>query len=460
MSALWAQAVPEGSRVDWVKLRSQHESAMQAYAAGKGSFSSAWKATETLESASIKAALAAPVNGISAGSAAAILNDYGFLLSKRSSDEDLMAAEKYLVRAIEIDPNRKLAYLNLADLLRARLRAINTFEEKMRESARIEVLYKKYVSLAGSSNEKIESFLDRNLSKDTAANICVAIADYSNLGRLDELFSPARNVNVGGVRLDIDFTTQGTAHVPYVEARDSASGAIVEDALAIPDEESLWGGDDLGLIVYKNNAQILHYRDLKNPVSTSRVNGDDSDCRFKVEVIETVVSGAENAVLCNDLRDQKDMDVVAIDAPSSISYEQVKEWGYEETSVAATNMLDIANDGDALLIGMMDLVSGAGAGCDARFFEALDAREKKLLKSSRRELLLQMQGISGGGRHFVPHCGNDARFIRYQGKVYYENKPGFWPPRDEREQYHWVRQIRGGQVVDVCKFSFKSIVSP
>src|SRR5262249_28486946 len=287
--------------VDWAALDAAHRAAMDRYnqELQEGNPVPHVFSIKRLEEAGIRQALQAPVEGISAQRAAAIFNDYGFLASKSGAEST--SAEPALRRAMELDPNRALAALNLADVLRGRLPTLTDPSAKQRQMFEIQALYSKYLELGGKSYARIESFMKGNRAQTGDGDICTAIARYANAGRLQEWVSQsATNIKAGDRRIDIAFATEGTAHVPVMYAFDAATDfPLDEDAISVPVDD-LWGGDELGLIVYGDTAHILHYRDFRHPVATRSLSGDQA-CRFKTHTVERVGPGVVEPELCRSL---------------------------------------------------------------------------------------------------------------------------------------------------------------
>src|SRR5262249_54136610 len=148
-----------GAAVDWAALDAAHRAAMDRYnqELQEGKSVPYLFAITHLEEAGVRQALQGTVAGISAQRAAAIFNDYGSLASK--SGVESTSAEHALRRALELDPNRALAALNLADLLRRRLSALTDASAKQRLVSEIQTLYSKYLELGGKTNSRIEAFM-------------------------------------------------------------------------------------------------------------------------------------------------------------------------------------------------------------------------------------------------------------------------------------------------------------
>lgn len=449
--------VPVPPSADWKALDEAHRVAKAAYDEDlrKSAILPYLRAVNYLQDAGILRALDAPVEGTSAKRAALILNDFGFWASKDAFRAP--QAERALRRAVSLDPRRAVAWLNLGDLLRDRLSALTSFSAKQELASEIRSCYRKYLELGGKSSAHIEAFVKE--PSGGAGDVCSAVAAYANAGRLKELVSSsASGVRMGGRRVDLYFVTEGTAHVPTVYAFDSTNDfPLKEDVIAVPGSDRFWGGDELGLVVYGDAMQVLHYRDFRHPVTTSLLTGDRA-CRFTTKTIEKAGRDAAEPSLCRSLIDGKGPPTVEFTTPAPIQHDAVKK-RYAETDAANMRRLDFANDGTPVNLVELQFVSGAGAGCDASFYDVVDEAGRNLASGPTHDLLMKLQDVDPSSRYYA-RCGNKPRFFVYRGKTYFENKPAKWPPVDKGSQYHEIHRIEQGKVVEVCGFTFETVVCP
>ncbi|MGL5631526.1 MAG: hypothetical protein ACRDD3_04110, partial [Azovibrio sp.] len=439
--------------VDWKRLSEAQNAALKTYGSKDGDESSReWAAIQKFDEAGVVLALDAKVEGISDQAAAAILNDYGFLLAKPYLRKNPYI-EALLRRAITLDPNRTPAYLNLADQLRDSLPEI--YDWKKKEAARVEAEqhYRKYLALGGKRTARITAFLQDPSGKNPSKDICSAITAYTNAGRLGELVSDrAINIPKGDKRFDFVFATEGTAHVPVFYVFNATDDTPTNgETFSSPGAGDLWGGDNLGLVVFQNQVHILHYRDFQHPVASMSLSGDES-CNFKVTTIEKIGSKALEPALCAQLSAGKCPAPFEFSGTAQISPTDVIE-KYKETGIEGTKKIDVANDGKPINIGAFTLESGAGSGCGEMFFDQLNTSGNQFESGPKQSLLMALQQANPSSRYPV-RCGNNPKFFEYQGKIYFENKPSTWPPVDKYQEYHRVARINDGKVEDVCDFSF------
>lgn len=449
--------------VDWGALHATYREAMDKFSIASrerhagAEVTAKWNAARQLEMAGVAAALDAPLHGIAPRQAAAMFNDYGYLASASST-----VAERALRRAIALDPRRGVAYLNLADALRTNLSRFaaggGDFTSRLVE---IEALYRSYLSLGGRTTPSIRRFLrgdpGQGLSDD-----CEAIAAWTNEDRLTEIVSSAAfGVPWKGRRLDLWFTTEGTAHVPTYYAFDSADDRplAVEDTpdlVQVP--EQLWGGDQLGLLTLRGAHYVLHYRDWQHPVAATRLDKAAS-CRFKVRTKERIGPKATDRAMCAAVQAGTAGPTLKFEGAPTMDYAtSSKVW--RESGMQGTRQVDFANDGALEAVAQMELSSGAGPGCAAVFFDLLSPDGSGFADGPKRDLLLELQGVSKPGSGGPPaKCGTLGRFFLRRGQTYFESRSTDWPPIDRWSQYHRVAVVKDGAVNEVCDFRFESSVS-
>jgi len=418
-------------------------------------------ARKLLEQAGVHRALNAPIEGIAPREAAAILNDYAFLIARpwinrTWPDHEPPPVEPYLRRSIELDPERTIAYLNLADLLRNGLGHTIEWAKKSATTAEVEQLYRRYLILGGAANAAIDAFLQGDLGKSNSEEICGTIAAYANVGRLNELvaFRPL-GIAVGTRKLDIVFSEQGTSHSPTATAFDASTGEPIQEFIEIPgDEEHLWGGDQLALVTYHDASQVIHVKDMRHPVSTFLTSGKRA-CAFRAEVQEQIGPRALEPALCRQLAQGKGPKSLVFTKPATMSTEETQS-RYGETEASGLRSFDALNDGKPINVVQLELASGAGAGCGETFYDAVGETGEHFLTTSIHDRLMALQLADPSNRYPTLPCGNAPRFFQYNGKAYFETKPSSWPPASSFEEYHRVRRAERDKAVDVCDFTFRT----
>lgn len=445
---------------DWRKLDATYTSALASYrlALKAGKVLPEWDAAERLEKAGVLQALDAPVQQISARRAAEIFNSYGFLASKTPAPTGLV--EAFYRRAIALDPNHAIAHLNLADHLRAGLAGyVATGGNADARIHEINEHYRSYLQAGGLATARIKAFMKDNWASDRSVE-CNAIASAANTGVLGDWISPVgTNVLWGNKLVDIVFTTEGTAHVPTYYMFDARTDKPLK-SIGLPGSDEdfgyLWGGDFLGLLIFKGRHYILHYRDPHHPVVAVPMDGGNR-CEFSVSTKELASRRAEEPQLCEALHQGRKQANLTFNGVPRMDAEELRNtWG--ESAIDGTRLVDFANDGTSPVVAQISMSSGAGAGCDETFYDLLSADGRRIEIGPKRDLLMQLQGADSGNRYPILPCGNHARFLAYKNQVFFETKPEQWPPIDDWNQYHRVTTVRNGQVREVCSYRFESRV--
>lgn len=450
--------------VDWRPLELAHRAALQSLRSKEtpSRIVEQFDAIRKLEDAGIAAALSAPVAELSTQRAAGILNDYGFLLAK--TDQAPYRAEAALRRALALDPGRALAHLNLADLLRADLGTFAaTGGDVHARNQEIASHYRAYLAAGGTPTAASTSFL----RGDPATGIrqtCARIAAWANAGRLKELVSGIGvDVPWGARRVDLVFSLQGTARVPMIDVTDAVTDQrVTEEQLGVKPGllDGAGGGEELSLLTLDSRRYILRHLNLRQPLEATSTDGEQDgsdDCRFITTTKEAMAAQANEPQLCKALQDPSSVPDIEFDEMASVDPSVVRE-RWRETEIAGTATLDFANSGTAVRVARLNMESSAGTGCMATFYETLDDDAKELRAGRDRDLLIALQG-SRADDGYPATCSNQARFFEHQGRVYFEAKPSSWPLQLAGHEYHRVATVRGGKVLDVCRFSFISTVT-
>jgi hypothetical protein len=447
----WDAAAP--AAVDWSALDAAHRVALVQYRQFMRPGSAARRAPapdvmRSLEEAGVLPALEAPVEGVTRQRAAEILNDYGFWARHGLGRAALV--QKALRRAAELDPGRAIARLNLADWLVGELPRLTDPKVRQASMAEIDALYRRYLGLGGRAAHVRPYLQAAAQARLGSGSACEAIASHANAGRLQDLVAnSATGVAMGGQRLDLAFTTEGTAHAPAVYAFDAATDRQVE--LELFEEHSLWGGDLLGLVTHEEGAHVLHYRDFRHPVRTFSF-GDGPRCAFRATTVERVGPKAKEPALCQALNRGEGPDDLEFTEEPSLVEPTWRDNGSATTySAGFMEPIDLANDGKPVNVVGISHDSTAGPGCTGRYFDVLDADGERLDTGPLHKLITDLQD--------GPWCGNNPRFFQHDGKTYFESRPATWPPQDDADRYHRVARIERGRVIDVCDFRIESRIS-
>jgi len=291
---------------------------------------------------------------------------------------------------------------------------------------------------------------------------CEALADWANAGRLNELLSGVgTNLPWHGRRIDLAFTTEGTAHVPVWHGVDSATDEPVPDAdlPRISGQNDLWGYEDVKLLTYSDRHYVLHDRGPQYPIEAVSLENPGDACRFEVKTTETTGPHVRAPKLCADLQAARVPMLPEQPGPSRVDPRAVME-RWSESDVGGVIQTAFANNGMPFHVARIRLASGAGPGCDAEFFDLLSPDGLSLATGPARERLIALQGFNDPRQYRYPvECGRQSAFFRWQGQVYFDARPMVWPPVSQFDEYHHVTTLRGGQVLEMCDFRFRTVTT-
>lgn len=229
-----------------------------------------------LKAAGIDSVVDNKLSGISDKQLAEILNDYGFLLERSLYSDEEKAISIYK-RAINVDPNRAVAYLNLGDSLRRQLSFVNEFQVKIDQSKEIKAAYVKYKQLTDRSTSDIDNFLSLNIVDNPITDFCKYVSAYNSHERLHEIFGKGESVleESGQNKMRIETGYEGTAHVPVVKLIDIATQKDITETdadvkAANENEDTRWA-QNIRAVPFYDGYHLLYY----NGTLSSRPNSGE-----------------------------------------------------------------------------------------------------------------------------------------------------------------------------------------
>jgi hypothetical protein len=428
---------------DWQRLEDAHRRAlvMLRDAAETDRSFTVVLAMGVMLSAGAEEGLAAPPGDFGARRAAAILNDYGFIIQATTD------AEPYYRRAIALDSTRTVAHLNLADLLNDRSRDAGSVDQSVPLATEAAKEYRRYLALGGRMTPKIRAFLKDGLEAARLGTICDVTARSANDGNLKGFVSNYANgvLTKDGLE-NLAIETTGTAHFPMLLATMSATGmpAIGETELPAGADRLMSRGDNLGLVQYRSSTYVLYYRDPDRPISMVALTpgARPSTCSFSSHTVETVPEKANEPELCRKLLLQRNaLSFIEFTTRAPITGTN----GAGNAFFGSMATMDAFNDGQPINAVEVQYSSSAGAGCDTAAVSLVDAKGEKLELGPKSDLLEKLQQ--------PVRCGGSAHFLSYENKVYVESETKDFP------KLHTVNRIDGNAVVDVCHLDIQTVVS-
>jgi ankyrin repeat protein len=386
----------------------------------------------------------------------------GLHTSDISGDDEAIDAYR---KAIQLDPDRAVAYLNLGDCLRELLSVADSFEEKISLTKEIKLAYMQYKKLHGKSIPVIDSFLALNLVDTPITDFCEYVAAYTNQGRLRGLLLLGSGTSVkkrddqGSMQVEIAY--EGSGHYPHVYFIDSQTGQEIEEQ--IPDNgRDTPLGDEIDIVPFLDGHHLLDhtgdYLVASAPIGLAANTG--KSCGFNVRVTESWDKKGTDTELCRLVLSPRRPSFISFEESNYLNEKALEAAGYPAgwAQEHGSAEVDFDNDGRMETLVRLDYASTAGPGCSYDFFDLLNEEKNGVSSSKRRSLLLKMQGIEHGasGLHPVPHCrGNVTGWFRYKGTTYFETKYPEDQPQNPDQEFHTVSYIKNGKIHKICDARFK-----
>jgi tetratricopeptide (TPR) repeat protein len=479
---LYAGLVGSLAVIDPSKAEATAESLTRAHAAAlrlyqrrdrASQYTSVEDALNILEAGGVRKALEADIQGLSTQRLAGIVNDYGFLLAQQSRFGDAIGVYQ---RAIELDPGRAVAYLNLGDARRALLGEADTWEEKRRLAEQARDNYMTHQKRGGRISAAIDGFLSLNPADTPQATVCEYIAAYANQGRLTETFGSGRRVKraQGKGTIRVELSTQGSARMPFARLIDNEAEQRVPDNDWVKEVSTVESTDEtdddagvnqIAVVLFADGHHLLSYNEGGVLHSSSPIGfGNDRRrrCRFDTQVTEIVGPGSENPGLCRMVLAGRRPPYLEFSESYSVGYQELRAAGYYDTSDVAAGKVDFLNNGKPALVLRLQYAFGGGRGCDYEFFELLEPGGEAISKSRARQQLLDLQGVGVKPhvRHPVPCGGNETGWFTYRGVTFYETRYRDDRPDAGLDKIHRIVFIKDGKPRDACVFDFRLHTTP
>jgi len=412
--------------------------------------------TAALEDADVKELLDDTKAGVvPPGTRIAILNDYGFWLSKTN---DPRISIPVLQKVTELAPARAVAQLNLGDAARSGVAAAETWEQKNKFATIGMKAYSAYQKLARKDAPGAYEFQVLHATGPVSETVCSYVAAFYSHGRQDEMWGYPDPVDIAGdgKQRHVYIFDQGTAHVP----------AIFASTKAVPEEERLngaLGGDgevDFNRTVNQSRAEeyggrpelhvlpfrdgyYLVYQEDGGPAVVVKPNRG-TVCRFKRNFAAVLAEDHASAI-CKEAGAGKVFDKIP-NQPLSNKDKPTEAAGLDLPGAGTPDFQrysDVKLDpiGASGRIGYYEYSSGSGPGCESNGVAFLNGQG--LEKSARAKGLIEAQAQAMDCR------GSAAFLVRANGENLVELDGGralqrSTPPRT-------LLRLRGDRFETVCR---------
>lgn len=388
---------------------------------------------------------------------ASILNDYGVLLMQDGKYDEAIGI---YTRAIKFDNSHAIVYLNLGNVLREKLSFLNSYQEKIEMNKQVKSAYQSYKKFGGKRNSQVEDFLNYNIIDTPHDDICRYIADYTNRGRLKELYGSGESIERedSNGTMKIEIRSMGTGHYDNIFTVDKATNEekYYEDEY-FPNHES-------HVIPFQSNNYIL-YADWNEYLFGMSPIGKRSShakaCKFENKVTFTFTPQSDPK-LCPLLLTSKH--------PPFLPFKKDEEESYEYGSNAvqtgiSVNKIDFDNDGEKDILSM-EHTPLTDQSSEYTFFVLETPEGDNDFQSPKAKLLLKMQNMYyekidndyDKFRWGPTSSGNKTGWFKYKNLTYYETRFKGKTPECKEDEFFKVSYIKNGKIHRVCDAKFTKTV--
>jgi len=361
----------------------------------------------------------AKAGGLPLAARVAILNDYGFWLSKSI---DPFTAVEALQKVVEFAPDRAVAALNLGDAARSAMTVASTWQRKTELSGIGLHAYAAYRKLSGQEAPAAQEFVLLHGNEAVSRDLCSYVATFYNQGRQSELWGHPDPVDIAGDgKLHHVYTfTQGTAHASVIIATTASKPQSEAQMMTLLDSEVDFGESDSfssepHVLPFKTGYFVVYEED-GGPSMVVKPNGPAA-CKFKRNFTPSLVEDHAPAICRKAVAGAAFEKVPRQKLPDQgvkVASDDLDLTHTDTASVYLTESSDVTfvpNSSQSRL-GYFEIASGAGRGCDVKGVAFLDG--DSLEKSPRARDLIDAQ------RQMMNCMGSTAFVVRTNGEFLIE----------------------------------------
>jgi hypothetical protein len=378
--------------------------------------------TTALEDAGVRELLGGADAPAAAATGIAIVNDYGFWLSRTGDPRD---AVPVLQRVAALAPSRAVAWLNLGDAARASVAVAETWDEKTRYATVALAAYAAYRDRSGQGAPHAGEFAALHGDTTASENVCAYVAAFYNHGRQSEMWGYPDPVDIAGdgQMRHVYIFDQGTAHVPRIAAvtRPTPTDALWGDEGEVSFEPDQGDAGDFGFLP---EAHVLPFKtgyfavwELDGGPAVVVKPNAGTVCRFDRHFTPILAVDHASAI-CREAAAGRAFDRVPSPAlphdSTRVAADDLDLWPADGQWVPIDRASDVAleSGGAPQRIGYFQIASGRGRGCDVDGIAFL--RGQYLEKSPRNKALIESQ------RGMLDCAGSTAFLIRANGQTLVE----------------------------------------
>lgn len=285
-------------------------------------------------------------------------------------------------------------------------------------------------------------------------SVCAQISDSATrndiLGEQSELV----DINNDGAMESVKSSRQGTMNFQHVDYVDVAGNTLNIDRIGF-EWKTYWTAYEQSF-AYLGDTFRVYYgfeEDLSHVTYTTPANTEHVLCEYQTHVIERNLPGEQRgpAYSCEDARARSNRywRIRSLEHGTSLTYKQLNKFGFYNSSAQRKGWINIDNDPSGNLEPVVEVqyASGAGRGCDTRFYLLTDETHSEIVHGELQGLLLEAQGIYLSGGKYHPGCVGGANVLM-------ESQNHLSIALDVRTSWRTreLRDIVLGKVRTVCKY--------
>jgi hypothetical protein len=456
-AALCCGAALAAEPLDWPALERAHAQAMQRYKAERPNAVEGARNTacQALRSAGAERAIDAPVAGVEPRRAAEILNDFGFVATAACAPWPL--PERALRRALELDPHRNVAHLNLGDALRTDLvQVVRGNEDTERRRADIRREYQAFIAGGGKPAPLMASWTSAPPPLPAGSGMCGALQAWLRAGRLPELESrAAQGLVIKDRRANVTIRYEGTGLAPNVVLSDAGSGDEFDAGLGE------LGGDargDAAIVSFAGRHHVLFVDRGNGGGRTVALDGGES-CEVVRTRTESVEPASAEPAVCRRMLSGDGPKEVDFSTPVDLPNDELAQrWNGDlgGVQVVGSARLDVANDGRPVHVVQLTAVIRQPDACIVRLHDLLGTDGIHLASDKERRALAARGIVGDDPASPQADCYGETHYV-VDGKRVLIETTQHAQGDDSRPDARSVSVDEHGQVREVCTTAFTDV---
>ena len=229
------------------------------------------------------------------------------------------------------------------------------------------------------------------------------------------------DINNDGIKERAEACQGGTMNVPCIKFFDATGSEIQLKTMGF-EWITYW---TYGSEYFQHEGRVYNLHNTNKGPSHVRYTTPENQsfvvCEFKTSTLEKMIpqNYSKQSIKVCQLAEKGGLDYVKFSKEPALTDEEIRTWGRRHTYALGDHWLDVDNDGVKNRVIGLDYASGAGRGCDYRYYDELEPSDTRLMYPEGNSMLLTMQDVRIKSRH--PNCGGmKNQFFSYDNRIFYE----------------------------------------